>query len=281
MALSTPASSHLRNPEGPRAQDLQALRRAIQAIERKTVTIEGAAAVLPFGIAEIDQILGGGLAPAALHEIAAGNETQIAAATGFTLALASRAPATVLWIAEEMTGRESGTPYGPGLDEIGLAPERLVLVKVVHARDLLWAMEEALHCRAVGAVIGELRSARVIGDVAARRLSLAATERGGLALLLRTTPAVEATPADTRWIIAPAASAPSRHGIGPPAFAVQLVRNRRGVLGSWMLEWDCVDQRFHLSPAYPQPVAMPAFDGPALNLAPLAGRGRPRASAVG
>ncbi len=245
----------------PRRDLVSALRGAIAKIERKHASLDEAALLLPFGIAEIDDVLGGGLAPAALHEITATGEAEIAAATGFTLALACRAPANaVLWIAEEMTARESGTPYGPGLDEIGLPPERLVTVTATHARDVLWAMEEALHCRAVGAVIGELRSARGVGDIAVRRLSLAATERGGLALLLRTTPSAEATPADTRWIVGPAASTPTRHGIGPPTFAVQLVRNRRGVLGSWMLEWNCVEQRFQLASTHPQPLAAPALD---------------------
>jgi protein ImuA len=242
---------------------VSALRGAIAKIERKHASLDEAAPQLPFGIAEIDDVLGGGLAPAALHEIAATGEAEIASATGFTLALAARVPASVvLWIAEEMTARESGTPYGPGLDEIGLAPERLVTITTAHARDVLWAMEEALRCRAVGAVIGELRSAGGIGDVAVRRLSLAATERGGLALLLRTTPSAEATPADTRWIVGPAASAPTRHGIGPPAIAVQLIRNRRGVLGSWMLEWNCVDQRFQLASTHPQPLAEAVADRP-------------------
>jgi protein ImuA len=247
---------------GPQRRDLMsALRGAIAKIERKHASLDEAAPLLPFGVAEIDDVLGGGLAPAALHEIAATGEAEIAAATGFTLALACRAPArAVLWIAEEMTACESGTPYGPGLDEIGLAPERLVTVTATHARDVLWAMEEALRCRAVGAVIGELRSERGVGDVAVRRLSLAATERGGLALLLRTAPSAEATPADTRWIVGPAASASTQHGIGPPAFAVQLVRNRRGVLGSWMLEWNCVDQCFQLASTHPQSLAAPALD---------------------
>lgn len=249
----------------PQRRDLMAaLRGAIAKIERKHASLEEAAPPLPFGIAEIDGALGGGLAPAALHEITATGEAEIAAATGFTLALAARAPArAVLWIAEEMTGRESGAPYGPGLDAIGVAPERLVIVTAAHARDVLWAMEEALRCRAVGAVISELRSERGVGDVAVRRLSLAATERGGLALLLRTTPSADATPADTRWIVGPAASAPTRHGIGPPRFAVQLVRNRRGVLGSWVLEWNCADQRFQLASTHPQPLAAPALDRPA------------------
>ena len=86
-------------------------------------------------------------------------------------------------------------------------------------------MEEALRCRAVGAVIGELRDSAII-TVALRRLSLAAAESGALALLLRAAPPADASTAATRWIV----------GAAPNArFAVELVRNRRGPLGAWIL----------------------------------------------
>jgi protein ImuA len=46
-----------------------------------------------------------------------------------------------------------------------------------------------------------------------------------------------------------------------PCFAAQLTRNRRGPLGSWMLQWSEDDERFVLAtPA--QPVAAPAADRP-------------------
>src|SRR3954466_10884817 len=99
--MTDPALSPLA-PAGRRLQrrDLVfALRGAIAEIERKHASLDEAAPLLPFGIAEIDDVLGGGLAPAALHEIAATGEAEIASATGFTLALAARVPASaVLWI---------------------------------------------------------------------------------------------------------------------------------------------------------------------------------------
>ena len=61
-------------------------------------------------------------------------------------------------------------------------------------------MEEALRCRAVGAVIGEWRHG-AIDTVALRRLSLAAAESGALALLLRAAPPTDASTAATRWIV--------------------------------------------------------------------------------
>jgi protein ImuA len=163
---------------------------------------------------------------------------------------------SLLWIAVEMARVESGAPHGAGLDAFGLAPERLVTVSVTHRRDLLWGMEEALRCRAVGVVIGEMRADK-IDEIAVRRLSLAAGESGALALLLRAAPPADSSTAATRWIVgaAPSAIAP---GPGAPRFAAHLVRNRRGPVGSWILEWSDSDERFVLA-THAQPVAAPAF----------------------
>ncbi len=104
---------------------------------------------------------------------------------------------------------ESGVPHGAGLDAFGLAPERLVTVSVTHRRDLLWGMEEALRCRAVDVVIGEMRAGK-IDEIAVRRLSLAAAESGTLALLLRAAPPADSSTAATRWIVGAAPRRPSR-----------------------------------------------------------------------
>jgi len=239
---------------------IEQLRQRLQVLQR-TAGIEDHPSALPLGIATIDEALGGGLARSALHEIAAPGEAHLAAATGFVLALTTlSAPARhVLWIAEDMALAESGAPYGPGLDLFNLAPERLLTVSAAHRRDLLWAMEEALHCRTIGAVIGELRHGD-IDTVAVRRLSLAAAESGALALLLRGAPASDPSTATTRWIVGAAPSA-AAHGLGLPRFATQLIRNRRGPIGSWILEWSDIDERFVLAtPA--QLVAAPTRDRP-------------------
>ena len=219
---------------------------------------------IPFGILPIDQVLGGGLARAALHEVAAAGESAIAAATQFVLGLASQrqGPRAVVWIAEEMGLLENGAPYGPGVDEIGIQPERLVTVAAAKSRDVLWAMEEALRCRAVGMVIGEMRSADRLDLVASRRLSLAAGERDVCAFLLRSAPGTDASAAATRWIVAAAPSHASVAGPGPPRLSVHLTRNRRGPVGSWIVEWNCVERRFDLAPSVSEPVADAAFDRP-------------------
>ena len=237
---------------------LRALKHSIRALEPDL----GRGAI-PFGIAPIDQALGGGLARAAFHEIAAAGESAITAATQFVLGLSSRAqgPRAVLWIAEEMGLLENGAPYGPGLDDLGVPPEQLVTVAAAKSRDVLWAMEEALHCRAVGVVIGEVRGAARLDLVVSRRLSLAAGERDVCAFLLRTAPGTDASAAATRWIVAAAPSRASA-GPGPSLLSVHLTRNRRGPLGSWLLEWNRVERRFDLAPSVSEPVADAARDRP-------------------
>jgi len=245
---------------------LQQLRKVVAALERPLGLETGVP--LALGIPAIDAALGGGLARGALHEIAAASEPHVAAATGFALGLAHRNRSqnnTIVWIAGDMALVENGAPCGLGLDEFGLAPERLISVAAARPRDLLWAMEEALHCAAVGTVIGELRQ-EYIEPVALRRLSLAATANGALALLLRATPSAEASTAATRWIVG-AASSHVNHGPGPPRIDAQLVRNRRGPLGSWILEWSDLDERFSLASTHPQPVAVPALDRPSRQVA--------------
>jgi protein ImuA len=229
---------------------IEQLRQRLQALQRSP-EIEDGPGALPLGIAVIDAALGGGLARGALHEIAAAGEAHLAAAAGFALGLASSPCSRLIWIAEDMALAESGAPYGPGLEAFGLLPERLVTVAAAHACDLLWAMEEALRCRAIGAVIGELRHGE-IDPVAVRRLSLAAAQSGALALLLRAAPPRDASTAATRWIVGAAPNA---------CFAAQLTRNRRGPLGAWMLQWSDTDERF-VPATHAQPVAAPAADRP-------------------
>ena len=242
---------------------LNDLRQRMRALERPA-TLEGGVAVLPLGVSEVDAALGGGLARGALHEIAAASEAHLPAATGFVTGVAkqSSCPAlcstsfgarkVIVWLAEDMGAAESGALYGPGVDGCGIPPERLLTVSVAHRRYLLWAMEEALRCRSVGVVIGEIRAGALDG-VAVRRLSLAAADSGSLALLLRAAPPEDASTAATRWIVGAASSRGE-----DPHFTARLVRNRRGPLGSWILTWSD-DDGFA---AHAQPLAAPLGDRP-------------------
>jgi len=286
--MGTPARPGFWSSAGAPAA-LDRLRRELCAAEAAAGLAPAGGAALALGIPAIDGVLGGGLSCGALHEIAAMHETETAAATGFAVALAARqgfpswrgtsraeerggstgiAGRNVLWIAEDLSLAENGAPYGPGLDGAGIAPERLITVTAARDRDVLWAMEEALRCRAVGVVIGEMRS-RGIDQVMTRRLALAAAAGDTLGLLLRTAPHDEPSAAATRWIIGATPSSSRRsgggdercHGLGPPRVTARLVRNRRGHLGAWIVEWNSVEQRFELA-THSEPLAGTAFDRP-------------------
>lgn len=274
---------------GEPAARIDRLRRQLCALEAATGLAGDCGAPLALGHPVIDGALGGGLSAGALHEVAAAREVETAAASGFALALAARMTSWrkastaighscdarahnderavtsgrhVLWIAEDLSLAENGAPHGPGLDGIGIAPERLITVAAARERDVLWAMEEALRCRAVGMVIGEMRP-RDIDQVATRRLALAAAAGNALGLILRTAPDDRPSAAATRWIVgaAPSLNAERGHGVGPPRLLARLVRNRRGHLGAWIVEWNSVEQRFELA-THSEPVAGSAFDRP-------------------
>ncbi|HWK96608.1 MAG TPA: DNA repair protein [Pseudolabrys sp.] len=225
---------------------------------QKPASLAEELAALPLGVSAVDNALGGGLLCGAMHEITAASEAHLPAATGFTLGLAALANGNkhLVWIAEDMALTESGVPYSAGYEAFGLPPERFIIVAVAHRHELMTAMEEALRCRAVGAVLGEVRNGS-LDAVAVRRLSLAASDSGTLAFLLRAKPSHDASTAATRWTVQTAPSViPGQREFGGPRFAVHLTRNRRGPSASWILEWRNPDDRFVLA-THAEPLAAP------------------------
>jgi protein ImuA len=217
-------------------QHLSRLRRAIA----KSEALPEDARSVTLGVGAIDAALGGGLACAALHEFCAAAPMHFGAAAGFALTLAAlaRSPSKqTLWIATDFGRLETGTLYGPGLDQLGLSPDELLVAHVARPVDALFAMEEALKCRALAAVVAEFGAAPDL--TATRRLSLAAREGGGIGLVLRHKPDNAPSSVRTRWHVAGAPSEPDEFGgLGRTAFALSLTRNRRGPCGAWTLTWD-------------------------------------------
>jgi protein ImuA len=283
--LSRTVSPQLSCSEAPTS--LEELQQKLALFEQQ-IGLPNEDDALALDVPAIDAAVAGGLARAALHEISACHETDVAAATRFVLGLAAvllkqthRHPHSrhrsaraniALWIAEDLCLLENGAPYGPGLVDFGIAPEQLITVAAPRSRDVFWAMEEALRCRATGVVIGEIRT-RALDQVVARRLSLAAAAGNTLGLLLRPTPDEAPCACATRWTIRSAPSAllsateervrPTGRfrGIGPPRLAVHLVRNRHGHPGAWLVEWNSVEQRFELATDFVS-MAGAAFDRP-------------------
>jgi protein ImuA len=223
-----------------RARVLDELRRAVRRLEGTGEA--NPAGARPLGCPALDAALpdgrgGGGLPLGCLHEVRGDR----GAATGFAARLAALAAAgrPVVWAARRLD------LYAPGLAALGIDPARLIVVRARSAAEVLWAMEEALACRALGAVVGEDAGA---GLAESRRLQLAAEASGVTALLLAAGAGAGsardgAGAAVTRWLIDPAPGRPDgaaadgdEPGLGPPRWRAELRRARGGRPGVWLLE---------------------------------------------
>jgi len=216
---------------------------------------------VPLGHAEADAHLQGGLALGAMHEVFAAAGRQSAAATGFIAGLAGRVAARrpVVWVRQDFTELEAGAVSMSGFSELGLDPRCLVSVHAAGVEQALRATADALACNAVGAVVLEVwGEAKQFDLVASRKLTLAAQASGATGLMLRMAAEPRASTAETRWIVRAAHSPPRPHpssAWGAPLFEAQLVRNRHGPTGRWIMEWKCDECLFAEPAAHPQPVA--------------------------
>jgi protein ImuA len=243
---------------GARTSTLAALRGNIARIET-----HGDACChrrVALGHLEADATLRGGLAMGAVHEVFAEAGRQSAAATGFVAGLARRVAARrpLVWVRQDFTEIESGALSMSGLAELGLDPRLLVTVRAADVDTALRAAADALACDALGVVVLEVwGQARQLDLVASRKLTLAARASGVTGLLLRVAAEPLPSTAETRWIVRAAHSPPAAlwRAWGAPVFDAQLVRNRHGPVGRWIMEWKCDECLFEKPAAYPQPVA--------------------------
>jgi protein ImuA len=241
------------------ARTLSTLRRSIERLEANDEAYPPRRT--PLGHAEADASLQGGLALGAIHEVFAQIGRQSTAATGFIAGLAARVAARrpMVWIRQDFTEVEAGAISMSGLVELGLDPRLFVDVHATDVDHALRAAADALACDAVGAVVLEVwGEARLFDLVASRKLTLAAQASGATGLMLRMAAQPRASTAETRWIVraahSPPQSSPSS-AWGSPLFEAQLVRNRHGPTGRWIMEWKSDECLFGEPAAYPQPVA--------------------------
>ena len=233
-------------------------------IERIETTGAAAPDRIALGHAEADAALHGGLAVGAVHEVFAEGH-QSAAATGFIAGLSARVTARrpLVWVRQDFCDLEAGTLSMSGLSELGLDPRCLVTVRASDVESALRTAADALACDALGAVVLEVwGQARQLDLVASRKLTLAAQASGVTGLLLRIAATPEPSTAETRWVVRAAHSPPpSQWGAlspaaawGAPCFDAELVRNRHGPTGRWIMEWKC-DECLFSETEDPQPVA--------------------------
>jgi protein ImuA len=231
-----------------RQASLAALRDRIAAIEKRPLAVGGGVPAGGRAVGEGSTVLA---APAGLlQEVYADAQRDTGAAFGFALGLARglitpERPA-LLFLQLGHAAEAVGLPYGAGLLGFGIDPGALVLGRLKTLPELLWAIEEAVACRAVAAVVAEvLDTPKLLDFTASRRLSLRAAGAGASIFLLRHGRGREASAARLRWRIAPAASqAPPDDSLAPggPRWRVSLEKGRLGpggieTEGGILLDW--------------------------------------------
>jgi len=180
----------------------------------------------------------------AVHEfLSAGNENS-AATAGFIAGLLSglmRNGGASLWISS------SRTLSPPALKAFDIEPDKIIFIDLQKEKEALWAMEEALKCDGLAAVVGEIRE---INFITSRRLQLAVEQSQVTGFILRHDSLNQNTIASvSRWNITPLPSElEDLPGVGFPRWKVELLKIRNGKPGSWNMQWSA--GRFeHISPS--------------------------------
>ncbi|MES3016372.1 MAG: Error-prone repair protein ImuA [Bacteroidota bacterium] len=170
----------------------------------------------------------------AIHEFLNAAPEQAAANGGFISGILNNLMhngGACLWISMRRT------LFPPSLKVFGVEPDRLIFIDLKRERDVLWAMEEALKCKGLSAVIGELGE---ISFTETRRLQLAAEQSRVTGFVLRSDPKrLSATACVARWNITslPSELENGMPGVGFPRWNVELLKVRNGNPGSWKVEW--------------------------------------------
>jgi protein ImuA len=206
--------------------------------------------VLAFGLAALDdQLVDRGLDGAGLHEIAAASAvlSDDAAATLFAAGIAARFArqpgSTVLWALTRFD------LYAPGLEQIGLGPDRLLYAQARKDSEALAMAEDGLRDGSLACVVAEVKAA---DQTATRRLQLAASDGRTPMLLYRRyrvhnrCPFSQPSSAMTRWRIGCVSSERLPYpGVGRARWLVELVRQRNG--NPFSLELDGCDDTGRLA----------------------------------
>lgn len=212
----------------------------IRQLKEKILTMEGFSTgpdsrQPDFGLGPINASLPGGIFPTgAIHEFISPTEACSAAANGFISGLLStllKKGGICMWVS---AGRKL---FPPALKFFGIEPHRIIFIDARREKDALWAMEQALKCNALTAVVGELQN---ISFAESRRLQLAVAESRVTGFLHRHhLHTFNLLASVSRWKISPITSQLSNGlpGVGFPRWEVELEKIRNGRPGIWQIEW--------------------------------------------
>lgn len=168
-----------------------------------------------------------------VHEFISSDPNTKASTAGFIAGLISQllgSNKTGIWISA------SRTLFPPALKLFGIEPDRFIFVDLKKEIDVLWAVEEALKCAALSAVIGEIPE---VSFLASRRFQLAVENSGVTGFIVQ--PAkkkLQTTAFASRWRISPLPSFTNDlPGLGFPRWKVELLKIKNGRPGVWNIQW--------------------------------------------
>ncbi|MCW3075407.1 MAG: Error-prone repair protein ImuA [Bacteroidetes bacterium] len=170
----------------------------------------------------------------AVHELISNNAEQATCTSGFISVILGKLiqnSGYCVWISH--VPRRSVFPNA--LKTFGIDPERILFVDAAKSKDALWAIEEALKCDALIAVVGEITE---LSFNDSRRLQLAVEKSHVTGFIHRFKPKTEnAVACVSRWKISPIASAATENpGVGFSRWHVQLLKVRNGQPDEWHVE---------------------------------------------
>jgi protein ImuA len=169
----------------------------------------------------------------AVHELISHSAEDAASTAGFMAVVLSKllkSNGCCLWIGPHRI-------FPPALKNFGVEPDRILFVNTLKPKDTLWALEEAMKCEALTAVVGELCE---LGFQESRRLQLAVERSQVTAFIHRHRPKAEnAVTCVSRWKITSLESVNPGNlpGVGFPCWNVALLKVRNGKPGEWQVQW--------------------------------------------
>lgn len=170
---------------------------------------------------------------AALHEFFYYHPEEVTATYAFIsglLSLRNCKSNNIIWISN------SQKIFPPALKWFGISPHQVLFLHLKKQKDIAWAVQEALKCSSLAAVVGELPE---LALTTSRRFQLAIEEAGVGCFILRSRPKNLVTAAVSRWHIQPIHSKVEDGfpGVGYPHWRVALLKARNGKAASWDIEW--------------------------------------------
>lgn len=221
-----------------RVADKQTIEQLQQQLQRWHKTTELADQVLPLGLGAIEEAYPGKAFPkGVLHEFISESAENAACTSGFLAVLLSKLisqSGPCLWVST-LPRRAA---YPPALSQFSLDPSRIIFVDCKNEKQSLWVVEEALTCKALGAVVAELNELKFNDS---RRLQLAAERSQVTALIHRFKPKTEeATACASRIMVEalPGETPDGLPGLGFPRWQLHLLKVKNGRGGQWQVEYN-------------------------------------------